>query len=99
MWFRKAYFDSFLFCHSQFILLWAMNAFFLLVIFPFTIYIHAGQDFFFGDFCIHSLYSCGPGVLFLFVILLFPVYTCVGRKFDYLWIFVLINSLGSYLGA
>ena len=49
---------------------------FFLIILSFAIYILGGQEcFFLGDFSIPNLYSYGPGVLFLLVILPFLVYT------------------------
>jgi len=46
----------------------------------FAVYTHAGQDFFFfGNFFIHSLYSCGLGVFCLWF-LSFTVYTLTGQE-------------------
>jgi len=37
---------------------------FFWVMLPFTVYTLVSEEYFFVVFAIHSLYSCGPGVVF-----------------------------------
>jgi len=65
---------------------WLTNHFFGFFFFCFTVrsfYTCVPRGFFcdFGGFAVHSLYSFGSGVLFLFMILPFAVYTYVGYEF------------------